>query len=361
VRSAEALLDAGASANAGFYSQEHRPEPTFESVLYGAAGIAHHAELTRLLLERGANPNDAEVPYHAPEGYDSEALKVLVTSRKLHTESLATILLRKVDWHDYEGIKWLLEWGVDPNLITHWRKTAIQQAVLRDNDLKIIEVLLDHGADPKLNGDGPRVDRLSARKSIVSLAARRGRGDILGLFETRGIPVALDGIERLLAACATNDLSAIESIVKEAPQLFTQVRAESGKLLAEFSGNGNTEGVRRLLDLGVDVQALYEEGDGYYAIAKRSTALHVAAWRARHSTVKLLIQRGAAINELDGEGRSPLGLAVRACVDSYWKARRSPDSVRFLLEAGASTNGVPYPSGYSDVDHLLKVHGARAS
>jgi hypothetical protein len=33
------------------------------------------------------------------------------------------------------------------------------------------------------------------------------------------------------------------------------------------------------------------EGDGYFEIAKDSTALHVAAWRARHGTVKLLIER----------------------------------------------------------------------
>src|SRR5882762_9913408 len=31
VRAAEALLDAGASANTGFYSKSHQPEPEFES------------------------------------------------------------------------------------------------------------------------------------------------------------------------------------------------------------------------------------------------------------------------------------------------------------------------------------------
>jgi hypothetical protein len=28
--------------------------------------VAHNADLTRLLLERGADPNDNETPYHAP-------------------------------------------------------------------------------------------------------------------------------------------------------------------------------------------------------------------------------------------------------------------------------------------------------
>src|SRR5205823_7106471 len=105
VRAATALLDAGASVNTGFYEERHQPRPEFESALYGAAGVAHHPELTRLLLERGADPNDGEVVYHTPEGWDNAALKVLVQSGKLNAESLGTILLRKTDWHDDDAIK----------------------------------------------------------------------------------------------------------------------------------------------------------------------------------------------------------------------------------------------------------------
>ena len=39
------------------------PRPMFESAIYGAAGIARHLELTSLLLECGADPNDEETPY----------------------------------------------------------------------------------------------------------------------------------------------------------------------------------------------------------------------------------------------------------------------------------------------------------
>ncbi|PYU60412.1 MAG: ankryin, partial [Acidobacteria bacterium] len=158
----------------------------WESALYGAAGIAHHAELTRLLLERGANPNDEETPYHAPETYDNAALKILVESGKLTDKSLGTILLRKTDWHDYEGIKWLLEQGVQPNRRTRWGKMAIHNAVLSDNDIKIIEALLEHGADPTLIADRPNRSQLpSPGKSAVAMAARRGRRDVLELFERR--------------------------------------------------------------------------------------------------------------------------------------------------------------------------------
>jgi ankyrin repeat protein len=140
----------------------------------------------------------------------------------------------------------------------------------------------------------------------------------------------------------------------------SEVRSEGGKLLAEFAGNGNTDGLRNLLDLGVNVKALYKEGDGYFGVAKDSTALHVAAWRARHGTVKFLLERGAPINVSDGEGRTPLALAVRACVDSYWSYRRSPESVEVLLRAGASVSRINFPCGYAEVDALLKSHGAIA-
>ena len=161
-------------------------------------------------------------------------------------------------------------------------------------------------------------------------------------------------MERLIAACARNNTAQVSSIAAQEPELVGELLAVGGTLLAEFAGTGNTEGIRRLLALGVKVDVLYTEGDGYFEIAKNSTALHVAAWRAWHETVRFLIDNGAPIDVLDGNGRTPLALAVRACVDSYWAYRRSPESVQALLDAGASVNKVAYPSGYGAVDELLR-------
>ncbi len=235
VRAAAALLDAGASPNTGFYDTSHLPTPEFESALYGAAGVAHHAELTRLLLDRGADPNDGEVVYHTPETYDNGALMALVQTGRLTPDSLATMLLRKHDWHDLDGMRWLLAHGSDPNRMTRWGRIPLHHAILRDNPLEAIEALLDHGADPLLVSEG---------MSAIARAARRGRGDLLDLFERRGIPLALQGVERLLAACARNETDAVRNIAAREPVLVDQVRAAGGKLLAEFAGVGNTDGVR---------------------------------------------------------------------------------------------------------------------
>jgi ankyrin repeat protein len=137
---------------------------------------------------------------------------------------------------------------------------------------------------------------------------------------------------------------------------INELLAEGNKLLAEFAGNGNTKGVQLLLDLGVPVDALYD-GDPYFDIAKDSTALHVAAWKVWPKTVKLLIERGANVNAQDAKGRTPLMLAVKACVDSYWTNRRSPESVEALLRAGAAADGIKLPTGYAEVDALLISHG----
>ena len=349
LRAATALLNAGASPNTGWFEGNHEPNPVWESALYGAAGVAHHAPLTRLLLERGADPNDDETPYHAPESYDNGALQVLVESGKLTGDNLAVMLIRKHDWHDGVGVEYLLDHGADPNHQRRWGFTALHHGIARDNQLEIIALLLDHGADPSRMQDG---------LTAVAMAARRGRRDLLELFEQRRVSLPLDGVDRLIAACARSDTAAINTIRQREPVLVEQLLSMGGRLLSEFAGNGNAAGVGNLLDLGVGADAEFEEGDGYWGVAPRSTALHVAAWRMRHDTVRLLLARGAPVEARDGANRTPLALAVRACVDSYWMERRTPESVAALLATGASPASVAYPSGYDEVDALLRRHGA---
>ncbi len=349
VLAAAALLDAGASANTGWYEGNDESRPFWESVIYGAAGLAQNVELSRLLLDRGADPNDDETPYHVPESYNNAVMQVLVESGKLNADSLTTLLVRKADWHDFNGLKYLLEQGADPNWMTRWGHSPLHQALRRDNSARNIDLLLDHGADLRL------VNAQNGR-SGMAMAARRGRGDVLASAMHRGTPLLLEEADQLIAACAQPDEAAIRIFAANQPRLVQQLLADGGTLLAEFAGNGNTEGVRHLLDLGVSVSALYREGDGYFEVAKESTALHVAVWRAQHETVQFLITRGAQVNVQDARGRTPLALAIRACIDSHWTERRSPASIEALLRAGASLSGIDIPTGYPEADALLLAH-----
>jgi len=126
--------------------------------------------------------------------------------------------------------------------------------------------------------------------------------------------------------------------------------------LDQARSSGFVRTATALLDLGVNVGALFKEGDVYFDVAPNSMAIHVAAGRANHGTVKLLIERGSPIDASDGKGRTLLALAVKACVDSYWTERRTPESVEALLRAGAPVSGTGFPSGYAEVDELLRSY-----
>lgn len=343
IRTATALLDAGSDPNGGFWTKGKSPE--FETPMYGAAGVAHHAGLTRLLLERGADPNDEEVCYHSPEGYDLEAMKLVVETGRVTPENLAVMLVRKHDWHDLEGVRYLLQKGTDPNFVRDRGLNPFSHAIQRDNDLAIIELLLDFGGDPTL---------VRAEISNVARAARRGRGDLLELFRKRGFSIELAGVDRLIAACAMDDKETIRSISQTSPGVVKELLAQGHLRLPEFAATANSAGVLDLLDLGIPIEARYP-GDGYWDLAPDSTALHVAAWRSWHGTVKTLIGRGADVNSKDGKGRTPLMRAVKATVDSYWWVRRQTDSIAALLEAGATTDGIELPTGYPEADELIEA------
>ena len=348
VNTARALLDAGASPNTGWHEtidKETQPRQVMEAAIYGAAGIAQHADLTRLLLERGADPNDEETPYHVTETTDNTVLKILLESGKLNEKSLGCILVRKADWHDLDGLRLALDHGANPAVSPGWRTYPLHHAIERDNRIEAIAALLDHGADPT-------VVRAKDGRSALQIVAHRGRGDILQLLKTRGVPLNFTGVDRLIAACAIDDRETIRVLLDQEPALKSELIERGGALLAEFSGVGNVRGVGNLLDCGVSVDALYG-GDPYFDIARSSTSLHVAAWRANHDVVRELIRRGAPLDAQDGRGRTAMMLAVKACVDSYWMEHRQPDSVRALLAAGASAAGVDLPCGYDEMDALL--------
>lgn len=342
LRAATALLDAGADPDTGFMTTGQYPE--FETALYGAAGVAHHAALTRLLLERGADPNDVEAVYHSPETRDNDAMKLLVETGRVTPDNLLLMLVRKHDWHDYEGAKWLLEHGASPNLERSRGWSPMHHALARDNNITMFELLLDHGANALEVKEG---------LTAVARAAREGRSDVLELFKARGVPIKLAGVDELIAACARGDAAEVRSIAGREPKLVAELLGMGGSLLPKFVGTCNTPGVEQLLDLGVSVTAPFTDGDGYFGQPPGSLPIHIAAWRCCAPVVKLLIARGSPVDVPDPKGHTPLALAIRACTDSYWTEYCSPDLIEALLVAGASTRGVPFPCGHPAADKVL--------
>lgn len=345
VRAAQALLDAGASANGGFHEPSHQPNPTWESVLYGAAGVAHHGPLTRLLLARGADPNDGETEYHSPEWFDADAMCAIVESGRLAPKGLTMMLHRKLDWTDYDGAKWLLEHGADPNAVAPWGNRALDHSLGRDNRLEFVELLLDHGADPTLP---------TGESTPIRSAAALGRGDVLELLERRGWPTALEGDDAFLVACARGDDAAARALAVGDPALVARVRERFPALVAHFAGAGNAAGLGILLALGFPLDSRTRTG-----WPRDLPPLHVAVLRERIDTVRFLLDRGAPIEERESRGLTPLAVAVMAQIEhSEWTPHESTALVEMLLAAGARPESVPrFPTGHAATDALLRRYG----
>jgi ankyrin repeat protein len=311
VRAATALLQSGADANTGFYSDEHLPEPVFESVLYGAAGVAHHDQMTKLLLDYGADPNDGETEYHSPEWFNNRPMEMIVESGRLKPIGLTTMLHRKLDWTNLDGVVWLLDHGADPNYVSYWGGRALDHAIGRDNPIVFFEALLDHGADPRLaTADGV---------NAFMRAASAGRADVLKLFKQYGFSFRLEGDAAFLAAAANGNEKEARKIADADPEMIPRLKSSGHPIVASFAGAGNTEGVRILLDLGFDI-----ESQATHPGSRGNTALHLAVWRERLATVKLLIARGASLDAMNPGGLTALMLAERAQTEmSEWTPHES--------------------------------------
>jgi hypothetical protein len=105
---ARLLLDAGADPNQSWMHGEH---PL--SALYGAAGKNHDPELTCMLLEAGANPNDGESLYHSTETLDLSCMRLLLDAGAEVEGSNA--LHHQLDLDHIAGLTLLLAYTKDAN------------------------------------------------------------------------------------------------------------------------------------------------------------------------------------------------------------------------------------------------------
>jgi ankyrin repeat protein len=336
-RVVERLLDAGADPNETF-DNEYGAMP----VLYGAAGVAHDPETTRLLLDRGANPDDGESVYHAVEAEDTACLEILLahgaTVRGTHALGNA---IRKPPF-----VRVLLEHGdlrpADPEL---------RDALLWAREDEVAELLIGHGADLEARDD----DGLTA----YSRAARLGDHSMMALLERAGADTDADPVAAWLGSVVrgTADLARPRPLARQrggsgspAPSPGAWRRADA-ELLPMFASAGQDEVVERLLAAGVPLHARGID---------QGTALHYAGMWGQPSTVELLLARGAEPNLMAGPPEHP-GTALAW---TAWGSRnldregeRVEDYVAVaeaLVAAGASVAGGMAEVAADDVAVLLE-------
>src|SRR4051812_6726436 len=183
------LLERGADPNVTFTNEFGEM-----SALYGAAGRAHDPELTRLLLEAGANPDDGESVYHATEAESPECLRALLE----HGATAEPIMLaHALDAERPEHVRLLLDAGADPaELLPH--------AVRRGRGPDTIRLLVERGAELEHRaGEGWR--RPERLRTAYQHAVLRNRDAVAATLEELGARTEVDFDDLAIAAVARGE------------------------------------------------------------------------------------------------------------------------------------------------------------
>jgi ankyrin repeat protein len=297
---ARELLAGGADPNASFEN-----EYGSMSALYGAAGVAHDPELTRVLLEAGANPDDGESLYHATESPSAACLELLLAhgAATRGTNALAHAL----DDERLEHVRLLLAGGADPN-----EGAIVAHAVRRGRDPEVVRLLARHGADlDRPGGETWRGNvplrtpyqhaRLRARVDVAAALAELGASTELdpadaaveslarGERPSTPLPESLDvdGQEVIVLAALGGHLDAVVDAVGPG---FRGVVGGSpeGSLVEHAAWVGDSALVERLLGLGAEPGAAL----GWASHGSRN---HGAPGRDYVAVAQLLVAAGCPV------------------------------------------------------------------
>ena len=169
------LVEHGADVNDGY-----PPEPGSShrlSGLYGALGHANNLPLAEWLLEHGASPDDGESFYHSIELGHHDGLRLLM--RFGASTSGTNAIPRAMDFNDTAAVRLLLEYGADPNEAVNTHPSgqpvdsapALHHAASRWCSAEIVRLLLDSGADASAIWQG-RTRLIPWRASMATLRWR---------------------------------------------------------------------------------------------------------------------------------------------------------------------------------------------
>ncbi len=331
LRTAQLLLDHGADPNSFFVSPDDGK--TRETALYGASGVNRNPELTALLLERGADPDDDESLYHASEVPDHACLRLILDAGP-KPEWKAYCMSYKLWSDDIEGVRLFLSHATDPNI----RATigvlqgcaALHVALRRRRGRATVDLLLQHGADahaPDHQGFSP-----------LQLAVRFGLDETAALIRARGAdPAAVTAADRFLGACWRGDQA-------EPPDAFSPA---DQSMLPEAADAGNAPAVDRLLEAGLDPAAVSYDG---------MSALAWGAFHGSEAVVEVCLRHRCPLEQRNSYGGTPLGTALYSAV-ALGRGDAQAGVIRRLIAAGADPAPLREcrrPAGYPELDAILE-------
>ena len=294
LEAARALLAAGADANAGFLWRGNVPPFT---ALTGAFGDGEGGssqpphprqhELARLLLERGADPNDEQTLYnrHFRRGDDH------------------LVLLLEFGLGRDQGGPWLREF---PDRMRSPAQMLVEElwSAARKGYFERVKLLVAHGAD--VNATGFRDGR-----TPLKAALRAGQVEIASyLLEHGALAPEPDADEAFAAACIAGRREEVAASVARDPRLLDRLdHHRRVEMLHRAVEANRPDGIRLMAELGFPLGDMTRH-DGV-GINLAATPLHNAASLGNLDMVKLLIALGARTDVRDPQyNGTPLGWAA---------------------------------------------------
>jgi ankyrin repeat protein len=314
VATARLLLAHGADPNA-FYVDRRWPDCPLPC-LYAASGLNNNVELTRLLLDAGARPDDGESLYHSTEHANLACFRLLL--ERGASARATNVLNHMLDREEMEGVRLLLAAGADPNNVNQRGETSLHWAVWRGRSAAIVEVLLDAGAPI----DAKRPD---GRTAYV-IAVQSGQTGTATLLASRGASTEISAADRFVGDCAAADPAELERLLASPPD--GRLPEECARLLPDFASSHCVSGVRALLAAGIPVDTPGEIG---------GTALHWACWQGYADLVELLLAHGASLTVEDTSYKgTPAGWLDHGRRNSLERGGDYARVAKLLLAAGAT-------------------------
>ncbi|RIX77186.1 ankyrin repeat domain-containing protein [Acidovorax cavernicola] len=306
---AKFLLDAGASPDQS--TGNRWPPASLEapadnerlSALYGAAGQNHDPDLTKLLLDAGADPNDGESLYHSLD--QPACTRLLLEAGARVTGSNA--LYRVLDLDNVETLRLLLAHGGYANEppqgppISDWGSPLLW-AIRRRRSPAHIEALLAAGARPDVfTQDGTPAH---------TVALRFGLTEVARLLQAAGDAQApLPASEAFIAACARGDEAAARELQARHPGLIGTLNDTQLRLLPELAAEGCGDAVKLMVTLSWPIEVRGGDWD--------ASALNHAVFRGDAALTRFLLAHGADWQALHGFGDN-------ACGSLSWASLNEP-------------------------------------
>ncbi len=220
-----------------------------------------------------------------------------------------TVLHLAVAQRDEKLVSYLLDRGANANIADEAGESPLYTAS-RNNHRAAVAALLAHAADPNLRNHQGQTPLHAAFSAAAwdAAAPLLDHGARLDIPDTLGRTAAFDCVGR---GCPLLDRLATAGIN------FTALDNAKNSLLHEAAGFAGTDNsmAQSLIAHGTPINLKNIEG---------KTALHIAASQNNFPLTRLLLDKGASVNEQDNLGNTPLHLA------------RSSEVVTALLDSGAN-------------------------